>query len=438
MGGASRVVLLVLGVSLWWGTARSENIVPEEMNVKLAYEFEDSTEGWGNSSASSMAAEVYHEPGELRVVCLEAGAHLDSPLFQVPVTDYSHVVIRMAHAGDGTRGKIKFRRGPEVPDRRFTTGLATWEDGDFWEQEFQTEGGGEYAYRTYSISLFDTRNTSPTSMGSITQMRLELAIDGAAGHAFSVQFIRVVNSPCVKQVIGCSAVTHDPAILGEGGLQYPVPPYQQWVRPEERTTSQYFQYAENATVIRGLGSFDSSLPFASTYDCSAAGGDRITIRGNFFGRRGARALVGGRACTHVLHTEPQREITCRVPPGSGTAVKVAVAEGSMPILRGEVPFLSYAVGPEPPPLLVVSNIGSLHMDVNWRAPVDAWDALATDGYSVEWRVERPLSEVIFNGSFPDDYVYDRNSSGGYIYSDPRHTNTVSQAYLEMRDRKSVV
>ena len=90
--------------------------------------------------------------------------------------------------------------------------------------------------------------------------------------------------------------------------------------------------------------------------------------------------------------------------GVGESVNVTIANGVMPLLRDTKPFFSYtgligiylfaaaapvyarlsghgcAVGPAPPPVVNISNIGARHLDLNWRVAYDLWDALTTSGY----------------------------------------------------------
>ena len=109
--------------------------------------------------------------------------------------------------------------------------------------------------------------------------------------------------------------------------------------------------------------------------------------------------------------------------GTGVSVNVTIANGVMPLLRDTKPFFSYtgvcsvtlrsflwrsvfhfpsvltcsawvSVGPAPPPVLNVSNIGAQHLDINGRVAYDLWDAVITTGY---WYARSTWLCLVFYG-----------------------------------------
>eukprot|EP01012_Entosiphon_sulcatum_P051097 TRINITY_DN7013_c0_g1_i3.p1 TRINITY_DN7013_c0_g1~~TRINITY_DN7013_c0_g1_i3.p1 ORF type:complete len:4070 (-),score=286.73 TRINITY_DN7013_c0_g1_i3:31-12240(-) len=66
----------------------------------------------------------------------------------------------------------------------------------------------------------------------------------------------------------------------------------------------------------------------STGNCPTAGGSTITVLGSNFGSLGASINIGGSACTNVVHTISDSQLTCTLPAGSGTkAVRVQHLSG---------------------------------------------------------------------------------------------------------------
>lgn len=373
----------------------------------VRYEFEGGLDGWGNATAEQVGAELTSFGGELRGEITAATVALDSPRFVIPVTDRTTLVLRMAYLGTATRGLFMIRTGAAEPPVGYARGDARWSaveslarDGNRtaaqWVREFAVVGDG--AYRTYYIPLFGARAPRPSPLGNLTQLRLHPVWSPTGvvpGATFQIDFLRVMEAPTLLRVSGCGRVTPHAEALGTTlPLALPRPPFAPWVRPAGTFADQSFAHASNVTIVRGLGSDNTSLTYGITYNCLRGGGDFITLRGTHFGLEGARVLIDGRACTHLVHTVPQEEVRCRVPAGVGESVNVTIANGVLPGLRDTKPLLSYTVGPAPPTTLTLSNIGATHTTLNWRAPTDWRDAITTTAYVVQARRALSAPEVL--------------------------------------------
>lgn len=80
----------------------------------------------------------------------------------------------------------------------------------------------------------------------------------------------------------------------------------------------------------------------TTVDCPASGGEVLTINGRNFGASGATVFVGSSPCTNVQHSlvNPHRQLTCTLPPGSGTNQMLRVVNGGV-----SAPFAIHYVTP---------------------------------------------------------------------------------------------
>ena len=395
------------------------------------YEFEHSTEGWGNTSALSMGMEISVQGGVLELAGVQSTGSMDSPLLLAPVNDYTVLAIRCRHQGKALLSRLRFRRGHEVPPARYAQGHGSWGGATELQREFSLRGGGQFS--THFISLSATKPAgAPRSLGNVTQIRLELGVGGGfQGRVVQVQYIRLVQAPAIQRVTGCQSVSHPKAQLGEAPIQYPRAPFESWVRPPSSSASRWYAAWEDAVVLSEEGaSLDSSLPYAATYACASTGGDRILIEGSGFGAELPIVSVGRAPCTDVRRVRLGEAVTCLVPPGNGQRVNVSVATGKMPGLASSAPLLSYAQGPRKPPILIASNIGARHLDLSWMPSTSLWEAWATTGYAIQWRREKPLPDILVNGSYPPQYRFDTNPSGQHILVDTVRPWQVSQAFLE--------
>jgi hypothetical protein len=89
---------------------------------------------------------------------------------------------------------------------------------------------------------------------------------------------------------------------------------------------------------------------AST-NCARQGTTTITITGTNFGSSGALVLVGGIACTNVIHSSstPHEVVTCQMPSGTGTNVIVLLLQGGGQVSSnyGSVSYLPCPAGSYP-------------------------------------------------------------------------------------------
>ncbi len=357
------------------------------------------------------------------------GSFLDSPLFSVPATDHTFVLIRLKCIGRVTSSMFHIRLGVSLPEADFATGDAVWGQASssvvrsvplYTDEEFHT-----YAVRVADGPLAAT----PESLGlNITQLRWTPINENGpfpGTKQFTVQHISIVDAPSIQRVVGCKPVVFDQPV------SYPRAAFQVWQRWNGSTADQYFSDPAVATSLRLHGSLDASLPYSATYDCDRAGGDTITIDGTNFGLSQPRVLIGGRACTNVKLVSPDgTRLTCRVPPGIGEAVNVTIINSRFPVLSGSKPYLSYAVAAAAPQVVVASNIGARHLDLNWKAHENMWEAMTVTGYKIEWRRAKTLLEVTQGMSFPRDYVFDNGPNGRPTLLDALRPWEVSAAYLQ--------
>ena len=333
----------------------------------------------------------------------------------------------MKQVGSMQQGRIQIRLGTPVPPPHFGTGDATWDTPASVSRDVVLRNTGQYEIYAIRVSDVDMRST-PYALGqNITQLRWEpVAMSGVMGQVkrFFVQHISIVDAPSIQRVSGCKPM------LFQERVTYPRAAFQVWQRWNQSTADQHFSDAAQAPALRTTGSLDSSLPYTATYDCDRVGGDTITVTGTSFGLDPPRVLVGGRACTNVRPMgENGTAFTCRTPPGIGEAVNVTVINSRFPVLSGSKPFFSYAMAAAAPEVLVASNIGSQHLDLNWRAHGNIWEAMTVTGYKIQWRRAKTLFEVTKGVAFPQDYQYDTGSSGRLQLLDEVRPWDVSLAYL---------
>lgn len=321
---------------------------------------------------------------------------IDSPVIGPMVTsDSTYVVIRMRHLVHADEAMIRFRNESLV-DANALAVRHEWRRPNYWQVKFPVRSDGKY--HLYAIPIISTRFAVPTNITEFTQLRVYPAIvsvengrlypskDAVYDGTILVDYMRIATAPTILRVEGCSPIVADDSVIGkilqETDLLPPV------TKPTVRrgyALNQYFSTIDNA-LLRINASVDSSLPFASTYNCARRGGDRIVISGIHFGSSTPKVLIDHIPCTNVLFLNQQTSVSCITPPGHRKNVIVSLSNGDMPVLRDSKPFLSYAIGSKSPPRPVVTNVNAKAVDVSWVCPQDKWDCMTTTSYIVQWRM----------------------------------------------------
>jgi hypothetical protein len=98
-----QLVLLVLLLCL--------GVVRGRFEIDVSWDFEESLEGWANSTSQEMEMQVRVENGELRSSISGSNPHMDSPHLFITTTTRHYVVIRMMYMGAATTGNLLLRTG---------------------------------------------------------------------------------------------------------------------------------------------------------------------------------------------------------------------------------------------------------------------------------------------------------------------------------------
>lgn len=305
--------------------------------------------------------------------------------------------------------------GSDVDDDGYGTNSQIVEEGDYWEQTFPLYTDGKW--HTYAIPIQSIRYAVPTMGVIFTQLRLYPAIirsslsssatsDNPALNSIEnsltqgtivIDYIRIVTAPTILKVEGCSRVEFPVSLSSftSSSINSPstastvtdlLPPnYVPMIRTNEYALNQYYSSLVDA-LQRTNASTDTTLPYASTYNCGRYGGERIVISGVHFGKVAPRVLINGVPCTNVELLQDETIISCISPPGNGIQVAVTVSNGIMPALSDTKPYFSYQNGPKAPPRPVISNIQTHAVDISWLPPQNPWEAMMVTGYIVQWRV----------------------------------------------------
>ena len=441
--------------------------------VSVSYEFNSDSEGWGGTVAGVFtgSAEVAATQwGTLSVFPppLRSGrpAFIDSPLMNVSYSDDCFVVLRMrlgsgGGANPGTAA-LSWRQEPgEASSAPVPPAYNySWPSASTHTLQFPTLGDGRF--HTYAVPVHPSGRRQPYPSSpplSLYQMRLQPLLHpaslssssggptgglGAPQGTIELDFVRLVQAPTILRVEGCSPVQLWEAAgssSGGGLVQQdytPTPLLQPPYRASRRAPyALNLYYATPSAALTNSGaSADSSLPWAATYNCARAGGDRVTITGLHFGAATPPAItVGGQPCTNVTLEVPDRVASCTLPPlaalgasggasgaAAGWGVPVTLANGDMQVLFDSKPLLRYAAPPPPPARPpVVTNVASHSLSLGWEppSPQHRWAAMTITGYLVSWR-----------GAVLDDASAASGSGGGGSDAGEGAVGRVSGAGLE--------
>ena len=483
------VFVVLLNHVLVRGTHQGETIHSEE----VSWEFEDDTNGWGNSTSEELHIELHPRGGELRGRIRGPYPHMDSPTFVINANNLAdqvdarhYCVFRMSYRGSCKTGRLYTRLGGDrfpydgqmdvTEHRAWSTPVSYLNQGSanqlhvdqtsfLVDYEVFNDGG----WHNYYVPLWKTYK------GLITQLRLHPVVPDSkhgveksgyrchesssvradqsavlisntaiptkeecallcekvnscvaalhnnaqcmtysrcqdippanastakgtlivfsyrevpnVGETFAIDFIKIAKAPTIMTVEGCinkryvNSTTNPARVYGA----------------HNTTVETHVVHTHNGkpslTYIQTKDVQHSPLWYGKTYNCLRSGGELIKITGRNFGvfdpswsEATPTVTIGGKPCTHVKMTIPERQLTCISPPGIGDDVPVTVTNGKLPGLSGTQQYFSYARAPPECPKPSVSNVAAKSFDISWLPPVDYWDALTVTGYSI--KVER--------------------------------------------------
>ncbi|TMW57407.1 hypothetical protein Poli38472_003332 [Pythium oligandrum] len=307
-------------------------------------------------------------------------AYVDSPELRVEIDpdERDYLILRMRYLGQCDRAMIALERNPKETNvdpgvRRerqifhdpvnipFQPRVGSLGDDLYYFPIYEHVTGTIHRVRIYPCTRVPGAVSVETTQWS--------------GQTFHIDWVAFAKAPVIDKVRGCIDKYYD--------VNSPVA---------------VMNCTEDVTRTNGYHTtsafecFTMALPIAATYDCPRAGGQRLTISGKHFGTSDAIVNINGVECTDVVHTIPESELECTLPPVSTDWMAspqfpsvVRIQNGRLQKLKDEVPLLSYVspVGPLPAPVL--SNVAAHAFDVNWVAPSDILVSMTITGYHVEWK-----------------------------------------------------
>lgn len=190
-----------------------------------------------------------------------------------------------------------------------------------------------------------------------------------------IDYIHVIRAPIFWKVRGCL------------DQYFESPNYQS---PQYNVTP-HVHFINNHLPIYSFTKHNLTLQYATTYDCPLSGkeGTILTIEGENLGSN-PRVFVGGNSCPVIanLYNVNQgriQELQCLLPASSSSGIKtVRIEHGQHPQLFYELPAVTYRVAPPVPLPPVVTNLGARKVDLVWKVPGNAFEAMTVTGYSVIW------------------------------------------------------
>ena len=378
---------------------------PSSSSLPLAYEFSGSSQGWSGTLGGVFtgSADVHATPaGTLEIIPppLHTGASyfIDSEAMSLAYSDDAFIVLRLRTPGAGANpgtAALAFRDSP-APGPAASASLAaaaagsaplpynyTWPSATTRTRTFATIGDG--AFHTYAVPMHPSPRRRPYPRApalTLLQLRLypsqlppSLGSSGAGASgglgapqsSAELDFLRIAFAPTLLKVEGCSPLLlWSPPLpnASSAGQQLaplayaPTALLQAPFRATRRAPYPLNRYyaSSSAALSDTGGAADASLPWASTYNCARAGGDRVTLSGLHFGTATPRITIAGLPCTNVTLELAESRASCTLPalPGTtsglagGAGVPVTIANGDMPLLFDSKPLLRYAAPPPPP------------------------------------------------------------------------------------------
>jgi hypothetical protein len=200
---------------------------------------------------------------------------------------------------------------------------------------------------------------------TVTTFREGLAFD----------YIRIVRSPEIWKVRGCIDKYYD------NPNQF---------NPHYNVSTKHI-YINNKLPISYFEKLDSSLQYASTYDCPHEGNVDLFISGINFGDS-PRVFVDNNECavkstTHAYPGSREQNVVCTLPKSNNRSVStclVRVESSTLPGLFHNVAYFSYRKATPAPDRPVISNIASRKVDISWSPPGDVFDTMMTTAYKIVW------------------------------------------------------
>jgi hypothetical protein len=354
----------------------------------VSWEFDAGLEGWANATAEEMRAEIYPRGGDLHGAIRKAEPFIDSPRMWIEANDRHYLIIRMMVYSWVSHAKFVVRRG----DSSIAAHLPQ-EAGEYFNDEtfpqhldfddslhtvtFEIKADGRY--NTYYVPLWHSFN------GTIAQLRLYPATNimpdekpSILGHTFSIDWIKIAKAPTIRRVTGCIDQFYDASPAPVSTMTLGNDPV------SSITTTLHVNNDFHKFYHTNFFPMDEKW-YATTYNCVRTGGQRITLVGKNFDVSNAEVFVGGVPCTSVVHTIPEVEVQCTLPPGVEAKADVTLVNGRLTGLHDTVRHLSYAVPPDPPPGLSATNIATSSVDLTWDAPPNFWVAVTVTGYRIVWK-----------------------------------------------------
>eukprot|EP00638_Chattonella_subsalsa_P000403 CAMPEP_0117769996 /NCGR_PEP_ID=MMETSP0947-20121206/23453_1 /TAXON_ID=44440 /ORGANISM="Chattonella subsalsa, Strain CCMP2191" /LENGTH=979 /DNA_ID=CAMNT_0005594775 /DNA_START=113 /DNA_END=3052 /DNA_ORIENTATION=- len=321
--------------------------------------------------------------------------HLTEVMIQVPESDTPRTVrLEKALTYNGEyRNVYTFTVLQNVSSPQSFTGFSAW--GQYWRVHV-IDG---YGSLNVSIREVELRGPDPifrevefdlipdghshtyyipihqVFSGKLTRIRFHPSIenkDGYSpnyGHAFTIDWIRIIKAPTVRMVTGCID-----QYFTDGNLYDPLASITLGTTPI------------NDFLIKRetIYSTPPDRPYATTYNCLQAGGQAVVIRGTNFGASVPIISIGNSLCEDIICTSSDTYCSCITPTNAGGAQTVTLTNAEYPGLVEEVEYLQYQTPPDQILMPSLSNIGAHSIDVSWEPPEDMWSALTTTGYLVSW------------------------------------------------------
>ncbi|GMF23012.1 unnamed protein product [Phytophthora fragariaefolia] len=349
----------------------------------VQWNFDDGRNGWGQSTSLEMGVEIDAGDGRLRGVILNSGdqtlAFVDSPELHVYVgaDERDYLVFRMKYLGQCDLAMVSLERSPSEP--------TVWPDADPRVMNepicipFELHANALEQDDLYFIPIWKHVT------GVIRRVRFHPCVshNTITGQSFSIDWVAFTKAPVVTKVRGCIDKYFDDDDV-PGSSNDDTSAHLNCTETERWTNGFHHSSAAVCSPMK--------LPRASTYNCVREGGELITISGKHFGTADAVVTIDGVECLDIVHTIPEEELQCRLPPVASDWLEnpqypsiVRVYNGRLLELFDEVPLLSYASPASAPLTPIISNVAAHALDVNWQAPDDIWVSMTVTGYRIAWK-----------------------------------------------------
>ncbi|DAZ95160.1 TPA: hypothetical protein N0F65_012414 [Lagenidium giganteum] len=347
----------------------------------VKWDFEDGLNGWAQSTAMDMGVEVDVMAGHLRGLMLPSArwneAFVDSPELRVEIDpdERDFLVVRMRYLGQCKSATVLLERNSREPAVDPGMRVKRTKLFDPVRISFPVRHDSTNTH-VYYVPVWQHM------AGTIHRVRFHpcttLPTGGspAGGQSFHIDWVAFAKAPVITKVRGCIDKYYDSE----------QPTASMNCSDDRQKTNGFHESAS-------FQCHEMQLPTASTFNCLRDGGQRIKVNGKHFGTADAIIQIDGVECTDVVHTVPETELECTLPPmpptvmaaAPNTPSMVSVQNGMLHNLRDQVPALVYAAPVSARPTPVISNVAAHALDVNWVAPTDVWESMTITGYWVMWK-----------------------------------------------------